>query len=158
KSRARERTRPSPTRAPATILGRQLRRADGAASQGLRVLAVNRTHRPSRGTAMLPVSVLLRGRPPPHVLHPDASVAEAARYFCAHSFGGAPVLKDEKLVGFFSERDIVHRVIAEGRDPDATRVADVMSRKVTTATIECTIGECEKKMRRAHVRHLPILD
>jgi CBS domain-containing protein len=107
---------------------------------------------------MLPVSVLLRNRPPPHVLHPDVSILDAAKFFRDHKFGGAPVLDGAKLVGFCSERDIVHRVIAEGRDPAAATVADVMSKKVTTATIDCTIEECEKKMRRAHVRHLPILD
>ena len=47
---------------------------------------------------MLPVRLLFRDRPPPHVLRPDVSIAEAARFFFEHSFGGAPVLKDGKLV------------------------------------------------------------
>ena len=106
---------------------------------------------------MLPVSVLIRDRPEPYLLDADLSVTEAARFLREHRIGGAPIVRDGELVGFASERDIVFRVVAEKKDPDATKVADVMSSPVTTATAEDTVEECEKMMRSAHVRHLPIL-
>ena len=67
-------------------------------------------------------------------------------------------MRDGKLVGFASERDIVFRVVAGRLDPLETKVADIMSSPVTTATMESGVEECEQIMRRSHVRHLPILD
>ena len=107
---------------------------------------------------MLPVSVLIRNRPEPFLLDERLPVAKAASFLRRHRIGGAPVLRDGRLVGFVSERDIVYRMVAEGRDPDTTKVADVMTGPVITATVDETVEGCEEKMRRAHVRHLPILD
>jgi CBS domain-containing protein len=102
---------------------------------------------------MLPVRVLIRNRPAPHFLGARATVTEAAKYLRQHEIGGAPVLDGDRLAGFLSERDIVFRVLADAKDPDTVTVGDV-----TTASIDATSGECERKMKRAHVRHLPILD
>lgn len=107
---------------------------------------------------MLPVSVLIQNRPQPYLLDARLTVTQAADYFREHCIGGAPVVKDGELVGFASERDIVFRVVAEGRDPDDTKVSDIMSTPVTTATPDSTLEECEEQMRAAHVRHMPILD
>ncbi|MCP3915725.1 MAG: CBS domain-containing protein [bacterium] len=107
---------------------------------------------------MLPVSVLLRNRPEPYLLDAELSVAEAASFLRKYRIGGAPVLRDGELVGFASERDIVYRVVAEHRDLDATKVADVMSTPVVTATLDDTVEQCEQEMRRVHVRHMPVVD
>ncbi len=107
---------------------------------------------------MLPVSVLIRGRPAPYLLDASFTVAKAATFLEDHHIGGAPVLQDDELVGFASERDIVFRVVAAGRDHLTTTVADIMSKKITSATAEDTVEDCEQMMRRAHVRHLPILE
>ena len=107
---------------------------------------------------MLPVSVLIRDRPDPYLLDAKLTVMEAARFLRKHRIGGAPVLRDGHVVGFASERDIVFRVVAEKRDPVTTRVEDIMSEPVLTATVDATVEDCEQDMRRSHVRHLPILD
>lgn len=107
---------------------------------------------------MLRVRVLIRDRPAPHVLDVGHSVAEAARFLRGHRIGGAPVVHRGRLVGFVSERDIVFRVVAEQLDPGMTTVADIMNTPVTTASIDDTVEACERMMRDAHVRHLPILD
>lgn len=107
---------------------------------------------------MLPVRVLIRNRPAPHLLSARSTVTEAAKYLREHEIGGAPVLDGDRLAGFLSERDIVFRVLADAKDPDQVTVGDIMSRHVTTATVDTMTGECERKMKRAHVRHLPILD
>jgi CBS domain-containing protein len=107
---------------------------------------------------MLPVSQLVQNRPAPYLMDAAFSTMEAARFLRKHRIGGAPVVRDGRLVGFCSERDIVFRVVAEQRDPMATRVADIMSVNLHTADISARVEECERRMRAAHVRHLPILD
>ncbi len=107
---------------------------------------------------MLPVSVLIRNRPKPYLLDADLSVTRAAIFLRDYHIGGAPVIRDGQLVGFASERDIVFRVVAENKNPETTKICDIMSTVVTTATVLATVEECEHKMRDAHVRHLPILD
>ena len=63
-----------------------------------------------------------------------------------------------KLVGFCSERDIVYRVVAAKRDPDVTKVSQIMSADVVSASPEETAPDCEDRMRDRHVRHLPIVE
>lgn len=107
---------------------------------------------------MLPVTQIIRNRPAPYLLEAAWSAKEASEFFCKNRIGGAPVLEDSKLVGFCSERDIVFRVVAAGLDAAKVRVADIMSKGVLTADISSRAEECERKMRAAHVRHLPVLE
>ena len=86
------------------------------------------------------------------------TAAEASRFLLDKHIGGAPVTKGGQLVGFCSERDIVYRVVAAKRDPDATKVSQVMSADVLTASPDETAVGCEKRMRQRHVRHLPIVE
>jgi len=74
-----------------------------------------------------------------------------------HGVGAIPILEGETLVGIFSERDLMTRVVVRGRDPAATRVEKVMTREVVTATFSESTRHCEEKMRRAGCRHLPVL-
>ena len=57
----------------------------------------------------------------------SASIADAARLMAAHHIGALPVLDGDRLVGIFTERDVLTRIVAAGRNPDTTRVGDVMS-------------------------------
>jgi CBS domain-containing protein len=107
---------------------------------------------------MLLVRHLLQNRPSPHVLSSEITVLEAARFLRAKKIGGAPVVDHGRLVGFCSERDLVVRVLAEGRDPDTTRIEDVMTRDVVTAELDDELHLCEEKIRRRHCRHLPIVE
>lgn len=107
---------------------------------------------------MLLVRHLLQNRTAPHVLASEISAFEAAKFFRARKIGGAPVVENGRLIGFCSERDLVVRVIAEGRDPDRTRVADVMTRTVVSAELDDTVAICEEKLRAAHCRHLPVVE
>lgn len=107
---------------------------------------------------MLLVRHLLANRPLPFLLSVDATIREAARFLRGKKIGGAPVVEDGRLVGFCSERDLVFRVLAQRRDPDKILVRNVMTRKVVTATLDDAISDCEEKLRKAHCRHLPVLD
>jgi len=107
---------------------------------------------------MLLVRHLLEHRAPPHLLSSGATVREAARFLRSKKIGGAPVVDGDRLVGFCSERDLVFRVVAQGKDVDQTRVKDVMSKKVVTAGPDDSIPACEEKLLVAHCRHLPVVD
>ena len=106
---------------------------------------------------MIQVAQIIEHRAPPFLLNAELNAVEASRFLRKHHIGGAPVVRDGRLVGFCSERDIVYRVVAERRDPEGLRIEEVMSRDVLCGSPEETVLKCEQAMRQAHVRHLPIL-
>lgn len=90
----------------------------------------------------------------------DASrtVLEAARYMMEHNVGAVPVLRNGELVGIFSERDIMNRVVAVGRTPGTTSVSEVMTANPRAVPADETIEECLFIMREFGFRHLPIVE
>jgi len=88
----------------------------------------------------------------------DSSVLEAARYMMEQRIGALPVLRNGELVGIFSERDIMNRVVAVGRLPGSTKVSEVMTANPKAASIDETVENCMYLMREFGFRHLPILD
>ena len=88
---------------------------------------------------------------------PDARVSEVVATMAAEGVGALPILDGERLVGIFSERDLLTRVVVLRRDPDATRVDEVMTREVVTATLEEHVDFCIEKMRKIGCRHLPVV-
>jgi CBS domain-containing protein len=86
------------------------------------------------------------------------TVLEVAQAMVARNIGAVPVLLDGLLVGIFSERDLMKRVVAEGRDPRTTRVDEVMTQEPLTVSPDETIENCMLLMRRHSFRHLPICD
>ena len=93
-----------------------------------------------------------------HTITADQTVLEAAREMVAHNIGAIPVLRDGELVGIFSERDIMKRVVAEGRDPARTRVSEVMTANPLTVDVRESIEHCMVLMKEHGFRHLPICD
>jgi CBS domain-containing protein len=90
---------------------------------------------------------------------PSATVLEAARLMNDRSVGGLLVVDDAgALLGIFTERDILRRVVAAGRPPETTRIADVFTPDVVTTTPDTTIDECGAIMSSRRVRHLPVVD
>jgi CBS domain-containing protein len=85
------------------------------------------------------------------------TVAEAARMMEAHNVGIVAVLDDERLVGVFSERDIVRRVNNRGLDPATTRVGEVMTFDLIVADPDEDYQTAMRKMDQANIRHLPIV-
>jgi len=88
---------------------------------------------------------------------PGASVYDVAATMAAARVGAIPIIDEDRLVGIFSERDLMTRVVVPRRDPERTLVADVMTREVVTATLEDHVDFCVEKMRKAGCRHLPVL-
>ena len=86
------------------------------------------------------------------------TVLEAARYMMEHNVGAVPVLRSGDLVGIFSERDIMNRVVAVGRTPGTTSVSEVMTANPRAVAADESIEECLFIMREFGFRHLPIVD
>ncbi|HYA94990.1 MAG TPA: CBS domain-containing protein [Terriglobales bacterium] len=96
-----------------------------------------------------------------HVLHTvtaEQTVLEAARVMATHNVGAILVVRDGELAGIFSERDIMKRIVAEGRDPAHTRVADVMTANPLTVDMRESIEHCMVLMKEHSFRHLPVCD
>jgi CBS domain-containing protein len=93
------------------------------------------------------------------LLAPSATtVAEAARRMAGASTGAIVVVEDGALVGIFTERDAVFRVIAQGRDPQATRLLDVMTPSPMTVDPERTFGHALGLMHDHGFRHVPVVE
>jgi CBS domain-containing protein len=88
----------------------------------------------------------------------DRTVLEGARFMMEHRIGALPVLRNGELVGIFSERDIMNRVVAVGRLPGTTKISEVMTAKPKAVSIDETIENCLYLMREFGFRHLPIVD
>lgn len=84
------------------------------------------------------------------------SVLETVRAMVERNIGAVPVLHNGKLVGIFSERDLMRRVVAEGRDPHSTCMAEVMTDDPLTIRTDEELAECMALMRRHGFRHLPV--
>lgn len=84
------------------------------------------------------------------------TVLETVRAMVERNIGAVPVLHNGKLVGIFSERDLMRRVVAEGRDARATVLAEVMTDDPLTVSTNEDLGTCMALMRRHGFRHLPI--
>jgi CBS domain-containing protein len=89
---------------------------------------------------------------------PNATVFDVARTMTISRVGAIPIVQDGSVVGIFSERDLMTRVLVEGLDARQTQVREVMTRDVLTASPEDTRSECIRRMRDARCRHLPVLE
>ena len=96
------------------------------------------------------------------VAYPELSVEEAARVMREQQVGALVVVEernaaDRQVVGMLTDRDIVTQVVAAQKNPQAVRVADVMSRNVVTAREDDTVLELLAAMQRKGVRRIPIV-
>jgi CBS domain-containing protein len=96
------------------------------------------------------------------ILAPTASIAEAAKLMRAHHVGDVVIVEEafgeRRPVGLVTDRDIVVEVIAEGLDPNAISVSDVMTRRVETVTDTTSFWDAVRRMRVCGVRRMPIVD
>lgn len=91
-------------------------------------------------------------------LPPEATVHEAACRMKVAKVGSVMVVAADRLVGIFTERDALFRVIAEGLDPDGTALSQVMTKWVTTVSVDTPFIEALELMHEGGFRHLPVLD
>ncbi len=87
---------------------------------------------------------------------PDASVLEAIKLMSDRGIGALLVMDGEVLAGIVSERDYTRKVVLQGRASKDTRVEDIMTAEVVTATPELTLDQAMRLLTERRIRHLPI--
>ncbi|HST25077.1 MAG TPA: CBS domain-containing protein [Gaiellaceae bacterium] len=94
----------------------------------------------------------------PTAISRDVTVAEAARVLAECDVGPLPVVDGEELVGIVTDRDLVVRVLAEGRDPNSTTVGEIASTDVVSVEPDVEVDEALRLMAEHHVRRLPVAE
>ena len=89
---------------------------------------------------------------------PAITVREAARLMKQHNIGALMVVEGEKLVGVFTERDGLFRVLAGAFDPETTPLSEVMTRNPQTIAPECGFTVALQMMHDGRYRHLPVVE
>jgi CBS domain-containing protein len=99
----------------------------------------------ARGTATLSVA-------------PGVTVAAAAEILNQHKVGSVLVMDGPRLVGIFTERDVLRRVVGERRDPAATRVSDVMTRDLVVMRPSASVVDAMRVISEKRIRHVPVVE
>ena len=94
----------------------------------------------------------------PCAIDADKPVSYAAKMMKEEDVGLAPIVEGGRLVGTVTDRDIVTRVIAEGRDPNSTSVRDIASTDLVTIDPQQELGEALQLMAQHQVRRLPVVE
>ena len=89
---------------------------------------------------------------------PEATVIEASRLMNQAGIGGVVVVESEKVVGIFTERDVLRRVVADQRDPTTTPVSEVMTPDVVTVPPDTPLEACSSLVTAKRIRHIPVVD
>src|SRR5208282_1153175 len=93
-----------------------------------------------------------------HTISPTATVLEAVQRMNQHQIGALVVMNEGQVVGMFTERDVLRRVMAEMRSPRDVFVADVMTADVICCPPDTDVADASGIMRQRRVRHLPVCD
>lgn len=88
----------------------------------------------------------------------DATVLDAAKLMNERRIGALVVTRGEKVIGIFTERDILNRVVAAQRSATETIVKDVMTAPIACCQRNTTEAECRAVMRSKRIRHIPVVE
>jgi CBS domain-containing protein len=91
-------------------------------------------------------------------VRPDQSLQDAAAKMKSLDVGPMPVTEGDRLVGMLTDRDIVVRAVAEGKDPRGMPVAEVSSRELVTVDPDQDLSDALQLMAQHQVRRLPVVD
>lgn len=102
----------------------------------------------------------------PHAIHgqdliafaPSATVREAVEIMAKRKFGAVPITENDRLIGIFTERDVIARVMAARKDPDTTTLAEVMTANPDTVKSSDSVLHALELMNAHGYRHLPVVD
>jgi CBS domain-containing protein len=86
------------------------------------------------------------------------TVLEAVNYMSEHKIGAVPVLEGDRMVGIFSERDLMVRCVASRLDIEKTKIEDVMTKRVIIMEPGDSYEECLRIMKQEGIRHVPVCD
>jgi CBS domain-containing protein len=94
----------------------------------------------------------------PRTVKQGDSVVDAAKLMKGEDTGIAPIVDGERLVGVVTDRDIAIRVVAEGRDPQQTKVEEIASQNLVTVDPQQELDEALRLMAQHQVRRLPVVE
>ena len=94
----------------------------------------------------------------PISVSPDSTVLSGLELMAKHGIGAVLVMRDERLVGIFSERDYARKVVLLGKSSRETQLSQIMTTKVVYGRPEQTIDEAMALMTDRHIRHMPVMD
>ena len=89
---------------------------------------------------------------------PDTTLEEVATMMKDENVGAIPVVDDEELLGIITDRDIVVRCIAEGKDPSEVEVEEILSEELETISPDDDVRRAAEIMQRKQIRRLPVCD
>jgi len=93
-----------------------------------------------------------------HSVGPDTTVTECVRTMNTEKIGALLVMDGEKLIGIFTERDALSKVLAAGLDPGSAKVSEVMTKNPSCIAPTTTVGEAMELVTRRRFRHLPVVE
>jgi CBS domain-containing protein len=112
----------------------------------------------SRDKRQTPLNEIFEKGEAIHSVEPDTPVTECVRLMTAGKIGALIVMEGERLIGIFTERDALNKVLAGGLDPGNTKVSEVMTRDPYCISPTTTVGDAMKLITKRRFRHLPIVD
>jgi CBS domain-containing protein len=93
-----------------------------------------------------------------HAVAPSMAVSAAVDLLTQNKVGSVLVMEQGRLIGIFTERDVLRRVVGERRNADRTTVAEVMTRELVVMRPSSTVGDAMKVFSERRIRHLPVLE
>jgi len=91
-------------------------------------------------------------------VNPTTTVSETAHLMQMHNVGSIPVCNQSGVIGIVTDRDIVVRTIATGKNPQYTAVRDVMTSSVTTVSPEMEMNDVSQQMAFSQIRRIPVIE
>jgi CBS domain-containing protein len=93
-----------------------------------------------------------------HNVSPESSVRDAVQKMNEERIGALLVCSDDKPIGIFTERDVLCRIVDQGRDPATTQVSEVMTRELVVVKPSTTVEEAMAVVTEKRCRHLPVVE
>ena len=112
----------------------------------------------SRDNRRAPLSRIFEKAEAIHSVGPDTPVTECVRLMTAEKIGALVVMDGGRLIGIFTERDALNKVLAGGLDPGSTKVAEVMTKDPYCIPPTTTVGDAMELITERRFRHLPIVE
>ncbi|MEP4077145.1 CBS domain-containing protein [Haloferula sp.] len=89
---------------------------------------------------------------------PEATIKKAAKEMRKAKIGALLVMRDKRLIGILTERDVLNKVVAEGLSPEDVRVEDIMTTDVVVIKPGRSVRDAMRIVTQKHLRHLPVVD
>ncbi|HWJ19193.1 CBS domain-containing protein [Bradyrhizobium sp.] len=112
----------------------------------------------SRDKRQTPLNEIFKGSRTIHSVGPNASITECVRLMTASKIGALMVMDDGRLIGIFTERDALNKVLASNLDPRNTKVSEVMTKDPYCISPATTVSDAMQLITERRFRHLPIVD